>query len=268
MKWFKTRSRKVQVILLIGLLLVLCVCGSLAFGNPKGDQTPAAPTAVGPTTAGPTAAPKPTDTPKPTDVPKATNTPKPSPTPKPTIAPQTLSGSGQQASSKFPLVRGLAIFELSHSGNSNFAIFLLNDKGDQIDLLVNEIGSFNGSKPLGITASGEYLLDVQADGKWTVTITQPFPPSDAPKPPQTFSGSGPEATAMVYLASGLTTFKMTHDGSGNFAIWLLDSSGQYVDLLVNEIGTFDGSKATGIRTAGAYLFGVEADGNWTLEISQ
>jgi hypothetical protein len=42
-----------------------------------------------------------------------------------------------------------------------------------VELLVNEIGSFDGSKAIGIDAPGLHLLDIQADGDWTITVEQP-----------------------------------------------------------------------------------------------
>jgi hypothetical protein len=49
---------------------------------------------------------------------------------------------------------------------------------------------------------------------------------------------------------------------------LLNSQGQWVDLLVNEIGTFEGSKAIGIDQAGVYILEVSADENRTVSIEQ
>jgi hypothetical protein len=59
---------------------------------------------------------------------------------------------------------------MSHAGSSNFAVWLLNDKGEREELLVNEVGSFNGSKALGIENEGDYLLDVNASGNWAIIV--------------------------------------------------------------------------------------------------
>jgi len=84
-----------------------------------------------------------------------------------------LEGSGQQASSMFNLNQGLAIFRMTHDGNSNFIIRLLDAQGNSVTTsLVNEIGSFDGSKAVHIDESGTYLLDISADGNWTVRIEQ------------------------------------------------------------------------------------------------
>jgi hypothetical protein len=61
---------------------------------------------------------------------------------------------------------------MTHDGESNFAVTLLNDRGEMVDLLANEIGSFDGSQATGIQRDGDYLLNIQADGAWTVMVSQ------------------------------------------------------------------------------------------------
>lgn len=84
--------------------------------------------------------------------------------------PFTLEGVGQKATEKFTLKKGLAVFEMTHTGSSNFIVDLLDDTGTSIELLVNEIGTFEGSKAVKIPKDGTHLLDIDADGQWTVTI--------------------------------------------------------------------------------------------------
>ena len=69
---------------------------------------------------------------------------------------------------------------------------------------------------------------------------------------------GSAVTHFLPLDAGLTIFHMTHNGSSNFAIWLLDSGGNRIELLVNEIGRFDGAKAVGLNRSGSYLLDVSA----------
>jgi len=84
--------------------------------------------------------------------------------------PIILSGNGKEATSFFELEKGLSIFEMKHDGDHNFIIWLYKDDGDRIDLLVNEIGEFDGSTVIGIDESGSYLLDITADGNWQISI--------------------------------------------------------------------------------------------------
>jgi L-ascorbate metabolism protein UlaG (beta-lactamase superfamily) len=172
---------------------------------------------------------------------------------------------GQEATSKFSLEKGLSIFRMTHDGDGHFGVVLLDAEGDHIDLLANEIGEFDGSKAVGISKAEIYLLDISADGSWTITIEQPRP-SQAPPVPKTLKGTGQQAAGMFYLDTGLVVFEMTHDGDGHFGVVLLDAEGDPIDLLANEIGEFDGSKAVGINKAGIYLLDISADGNWEISI--
>lgn len=184
-----------------------------------------------------------------------------------TAAPETitLSGTGQKATSKFSLEQGLSIFRMTHDGDGHFGVVLLNAEGDYIDLLANGIGEFDGSKAVGISESGIYLLDISANGGWTTTIEQPRP-SQAPPVPKTLNGTGQEASEMFYLDKGLVTFELTHDGDGYFGVWLLNAEGDKTDLLANEIGEFEGSKAVGVSESGIYLLDINANGNWEISI--
>jgi hypothetical protein len=60
---------------------------------------------------------------------------------------------------------------------------------------------------------------------------------------------------------------MSHQGENNFAVWLLAANGRRVELLANEIGSFNGSKAVQIARGGTYLLQVDADGAWTIEVN-
>jgi len=180
-------------------------------------------------------------------------------------SPIMLSGTGQEATSKFSLERGISIFEMKHDGTRNFAIVLYDTNGEYINLLVNTIGRFDGSKLSSINTKDEYLLDISADGNWEVEIKQPRPTTGR-SVPLTLSGAGQKTSEIFYLNTGITRFKMKHDGNRNFAIVLYNANGEYTDLLVNTIGSFDGSKATSISKAGLYLLDITADGNWEVSI--
>ena len=179
--------------------------------------------------------------------------------------PINLSGTSQQASQKFTLESGLSIFRMTHVGTSNFIIWLLDNTGEEVELLVNETDNFDGAKAVGIETNGTYILDVSADGQWTVKIEQPRPIT-APSIPQTFTGTGQQVSEFVTIPRGLTTFRITHSGSSNFIIWLLNDDGETIELLVNETGSFNGSKAVGIEQTGIYLLDIAADGNWSVAI--
>lgn len=185
-------------------------------------------------------------------------------------APINLSGSGQMATDPFNLESGLSIFRMTHQGSRNFSVKLLDQNGRPAgldSLLANEIGPFEGSQAVQAKA-GQYVLDIQADGPWTVTIEQPRP-STAPQT-TSFSGNTKTATDFFELSQGLHKFTMTHQGSRNFSVKVLDKNGASAgldSLLANEIGPFNGSKAFRASKDDIYLLQVDADGPWTIQVS-
>lgn len=78
--------------------------------------------------------------------------------------PGKLSGSGDDVI----LLRGSTpdIATISHEGDSNFAVTAYGTWGP--DLLVNEIGSYNGK----VIVSGDAMvMEIVADGNWSVDIS-------------------------------------------------------------------------------------------------
>lgn len=185
----------------------------------------------------------------------------PTPTiPIPTLTPQVFDGNGQKAIA-ITLQPGLVVAKMTHNGTSNFAVTVLNEAGQLDQLLANVIGAYNGSQAFHADG-GVYALDITADGTWHIEINQPAPVSPSSLP-LTLTGHGPMATDF-FTMSGLTTFELGHQGNSNFAVVLLDTNGEMVDLLANEIGSFTGSTATG--GTGIYLLDIQADGDWQVTI--
>lgn len=268
---------RIFLYVVVGLFgcMVLSIIGSqfsdrpgASSGESRATRTPTVSVASVPSTA----IPLPTDTPVPTvptTIPLPTDTPVPpvptaTPLPTPTPEPIQLVGTGQQASADFPLVPGLAIARMTHGGTGHFGVRLLDAQGQLVDLLANNIGPFDGSKAFQIDQPGRFLLDISADGGWSMTITQPAP-VDVSSAPVSLSGHGQESTLFFGLIDGLHRFVMQHDGQGHFGVMLLAADGGLVDLLANDIGPFDGSKAVGVGS-GVYLLNISADGNWNVSI--
>jgi hypothetical protein len=250
-------------ILVIGILL-LSACGSPS----------TAPTTEAPPATSPTGPPATSEEPEPTSPPTAI----PQPTPEP--EPIEFTGQGDDVSSEFTLGEGITIITMTHDGESNFAIQLFDDTGGLVDLLVNEIGVFDGSVAIGVIEDniigaepGIHVLDITADGNWTVLIKQPRP-TNGETLPLNLTGKGCDVSSFFLLDEGLVTFDMTHDGDSNFAIELFSASGELEELLANEIGSYSGKKAIGVKQGniigarpGIHIVSVTADGNWTLSIS-
>ncbi len=195
------------------------------------------------------------------------------------VANITLSGSSDEVTDRFTLQAGVAVFHLNHAGTSAFAVTLLDANGQYVEMLANEIGAFTGETLLGVKTGnivgadpGEHYLEIEASGAWSVTIEQPRV-SSGNELPQTISGSGPWASMAFDLPSGVVVFNTTHSGSGNFGVKLWADDGEYVNLIVNELGYYTGEESItvgdGLLSAspGIYWLDIDADGSWTVRIT-
>jgi hypothetical protein len=82
------------------------------------------------------------------------------------------------------------------------------------------------------------------------------------------SGKGRQASEKFRLEPGICLFDISHDGSSNLVIKLLDINGKEIDTVFNQIGPFNGERAINIPQGGECLLDVEADGNWKADIRQ
>lgn len=207
--------------------------------------------------------------PEPQPEPEPPPEPEPEPEPEPAEPrPITLSGSGPEATSPFQLESGLTVIRMSHQGDANFIVDLLDENGNSVAPMgvANVIGPFQGSTPVQIQRGGQHLLDVQAAGQWQITVEQPRAANAPAK--TSFSGNSAQATQLFELSGGLHRVEMTHQGDANFIVDLLDENGASVVPmgLVNEIGPFEGSRAMQVPEDGIYLFSVQANGPWTIRV--
>ncbi len=162
------------------------------------------------------------------------------------------SGTGD-AVVRLPAGALYAVVTATHSGSSNFSIQSLDAANGLSELLVNEIGTYSGVSALGFSSFGDSAdkLQITANGDWMVIIA---PVASAPELPASGTGDG------VYLYNGpAPIWQITHSGSSNFSV-VEKSASSLFGLLVNEIGTYDGS-VTGV--AGPSVIIISADGDWT-----
>lgn len=231
-------------VFLIALIVIIAVVSS---GGNKASP-PASPSSLSPTSGSTSEQIKPA---------------KAAPTP---IPPIKLSGTGQQATKRFTVTEGLAVFRSTCSAcKTNFIVTLLDSSGQAKDVLVNAIGTYNGSKGVGMSA-GSYRLTIQADSAWTITLTQPRRQA-AVSLPHTYSGKGDRIVG-PFTANHAATLRGTHRGKANFIVTVLDGKGDLQNLPFNQVGNFNGSTVTQMISGGPYYLNVTADGTWTLKLSK
>lgn len=219
--------------------------------------------------------------------------------------PIDLSGKGSQVISIPNIENGLAIFKVAHSGQHNFTITIhkskVEDSSDrdlrtdcdvgernncedfllanadryEFDMLLAEIGAYNGTITDKIGTKGNYFLYVKADGDWTVRIEQPRNIS-ALTLPQTFTGRGSDITPFIRLKKGKARFDIdltSRPNAGSFvrpSVRLMDKNGQLVELMG---ATMDPDPMeVAIDKTGIYILAVEGrDINnviaWSISIS-
>jgi hypothetical protein len=79
-----------------------------------------------------------------------------------------------------------------------------------------------------------------------------------------FAGNGTIVVPFTATSTGPWAFTLGYTGQSNFIIWLTDSMGCRVALLVNKIGT-SSVVSTQKLTAGRYYLDVNASGPWTIQ---
>lgn len=175
----------------------------------------------------------------------------------PTTAASRLSGTGDD------VIRGRipadapAIAVLSHRGEGHFAIWAVESDGEEYDLIANEIGDYDGRGTVNFDRYGRTLagFNISADGPWTMRLV---PASDASRVSDSYAGQGDDVLRAATHAGRVVT--ISHRGEGHFAIWAHDSDAEATDLLVNEIGDYDGTVAL---PADTHWLEITADGEWT-----
>ena len=225
-------------VLVLTVLLTACAAPASPPDSSSATDTPASTTPTATTTT--------TPPPQTTTTPVTTTAP-----PEPITFDQT--GSGDSVIRDVFIDSYYNVITLSHDGDSNFIVRGHCDDGSS-ELLVNEIGPYNGTVLLGTVSP--YMLEIKADGNWSVHVETIVGDHTS----TSFSGTGDFVTTVIMPKTKI--FKITHDGESNIIV--RQHSDEGTELLVNEIGPYSGEVVSRISVDQASLFEVIADGNWTI----
>lgn len=247
-----------------------------------------------------TPAARPTSTPAPTNSPRPSATPVP-PTATPDIAatqtaqalatqtaqarasanaaatvaalpkPIVLTGTGNKVTDKINLNKGVARVNIEYEGRGYFGVKALTAAGDDVDLIANTTTpNYKGSKYMPVAANGTFVFNVEASGGWKLEILDiAILGQEKVTPGPVYKGSGDSAILINVPKTGLTVFKTTRPGKGYFGVTVVSAkNGSMSALLANTTdANYKGEKAEK-ATADNYFVQVQAEGEWTLEISQ
>ncbi len=172
------------------------------------------------------------------------------------LKPKVYSGFGDDVLAISKHDTGAEAMVIRHTGGSNFAVHSLDSSLESTDLLVNEIGPYNGTVLLDGSWSDTETskLKITAGGAWTITLV----PLQKVK---SFNGKAPitgTGDDVFHYTGEIGSATFTHDGGSNIAV---KTHGLDPDLLINEIGPY---KGTVVWAPGLYT--VTADGNWSATI--
>lgn len=182
------------------------------------------------------------------------------PAPEPeAVEPQSFSGTGSEVVMLEPLGDDVFFATVTHQGSGNIALWSVDENGQDLDLLVNDIGNYQGQVALNFSEDPA-AIRVEADGDWSIDLVHL---GEAPRwdGETTYEATGDSIVIVDGVADGLTPVTLTHQGESNFAIWAWGES--YPDLIVNDIGVYDG---TTLLPDGSLVLQVEADGTWTIAL--
>ena len=158
-----------------------------------------------------------------------------------------------------PDLPAIARISTTQSGG-NFAVISYDSSGNRIDLLVNRIGSYSGIRPIDFLADEHTSrFEVKADGSWTIEIL-PLSSARSLSVPGEISGAGDDVILLYGSIPDIAT--TSHSGDSNFVVIAYGGWGK--DLLINEIGSYNGGVIVG---SDAMILEIMADGNWSVDIS-
>ncbi len=80
------------------------------------------------------------------------------------------SGTGDKVLEKTALSGGTAIFTMTHDGSSYFIVTLNDKNAQEISTIIDTFGSYSGEKLASIPSADDYILEIEADGNWTIKI--------------------------------------------------------------------------------------------------
>ena len=180
--------------------------------------------------------------------------------------PLVYSGTGDTAITGINIPAGSFSVTLTHAGKSNFITkFYYGDGQYDYQSLTNEIGKYSGTRALyehGGKAVTNGMIQVRADGAWTVTINKISSPCTT-----NIKGNGTTVTGLIPINNARNVITLTHKGSSNFIVKIFKENGGRYDYesLTNEIGNYSGQKIVTLKAGCKYYIEISADGEWTID---
>lgn len=109
------------------------------------------------------------------------------------------------------------------------------------------------------------LPDAPTPGRTASPV--PLVPTGPPPADKTYEGRGNKTVDIDLDEDWLHVAKITHDGSSNFMVDSVDSGGQPIDLVVNEVGDYSGVRLLDADRGIPSRLKIRADGRWKVTVT-
>jgi hypothetical protein len=198
----------------------------------------------------------PTVTLTPTIMPTPTNTPEPTATPAPII----LEGAGDNVVD-VPKGDEPMIAKVAYNGGSNFVIWNIDRSGNQMDLLVNTIGAYQGTLPIDFLDNEQTAsFEIKADGAWRIELLT-LGKARQSEIPSVIQGVGDDVIILINANKADLLKVDASTASSNFIVYQYSN---VKDLIVNEIAPYTGTVPL---KSDVVLLTIKATGPWQLEVT-
>lgn len=154
---------------------------------------------------------------------------------------------------------------INNQGKGNFIVSTYDQQNEKLDLIVNEIGNYQGVKPLALEDDKIIsTIEIKSEGDWSIEV---FHITDIQKFTSckigtSCTGVGSDVLLIDPYRSEIKNASFANAGKGNFIVESFGSHG--LDLIVNEIGNYFGQSI--IPGQLVFLF-IESDGDWTVKLT-
>ena len=155
---------------------------------------------------------------------------------------------------------GPGIVHIKNTGKQNFIVWNLDSDGNNIDLLVNTIGNYDGTIPIDILFGKQTAgFNITSDGTWTIEI---YPIHDRYVQqltiPGTYIGNGDD---VVVVSGNPILAQFSVPGTGAFMVWTYSmDSGM---MILNEKAPYYGYVNLDKNFK---IIAVNSKSKWTLQV--
>lgn len=168
------------------------------------------------------------------------------------------SGTGDDVVEDVDIEGGLTALGATHDGSGRFSVSLV---GPDEETMIRHVGEYNGAVADRLEG-GTYRLEVIADGAWELVVSQPRASSGRSVPASI--GDDKDDVYGPFSFEGTHTLSGSYRGDGNFIVHVLSPDGDFRELVINEIGLYDGEEE--LEYSGVGYVAVQADGEWSIDL--